>query len=292
MSGLGFSRRDPPPPKRGAYNQDEEVRRFQEEQRAKERERIRREQEAQQQRRRGYRPEDPQMGPDGRPMWPYDRPYVGPRVTGETLRVLDNVPGVSRITSPAIMVADGISGKTPAPGEGPLPGGPRRPSGYRAPTLKPRPLPPPGTPPRQLSNIYAQNSKYHRDQSDFWSQQEEIAYRRGDTEGRAAAIKARNWHDQQYVRWQEEQKKAGMSPRGPSRERGATPASAAEADFESASRRRIELQKRIRELDQAAKQSNDPRAVHGLRNAMAEYEKANADWKAAGERLRRSRQGG
>jgi hypothetical protein len=114
MAGLGFSSSAP-------YNQDEEVRRFQEKRRAEERERIRREQEAQQQRRRGYRPEDPQMGPDGRPIWPYDRPYVGPRVTGEVIRVLDNVPGVNRITGPAIMVADGISGKTPAPGEGPMP---------------------------------------------------------------------------------------------------------------------------------------------------------------------------
>jgi hypothetical protein len=118
MAGLGLSSSAP-------YNQDEEVRRFQERRRAEERERIRREQEAQQQRRRGYRPDEPQMGPDGRPIWPYDRPYVGPRVTGEVIRVLDNVPGVSRITSPAIMVADGISGKTPAPGEGPLPGRPR-----------------------------------------------------------------------------------------------------------------------------------------------------------------------
>ncbi len=137
MSGLGLAKPDrrAPPPLRGQYNQDEEVRRFQEEQRAKERERIRREQEAQQQRRRGYRPEDPQMGPDKRPYWPYDRPYVGPRVTSETIRVLDNVPGVNRVTGPAIMVADGISGKTPAPGEGPLPSASRGPYG---PAKKPR----------------------------------------------------------------------------------------------------------------------------------------------------------
>lgn len=292
-NGLGMARREPPPPpRRGPYNQDEEVRRFQEARKAEERERIRREQEALEQRRRGYRPEDPQMGPDKRPYWPYDRPYVGPRVTAETIRVMDNVPGVNRITGPAIMVADGISGKTPAPGEGPMPSRPRMPSGYRSHRFEPRQGPPSGASPRQAQDIIGQNSSYHKKQSDFWSEQEEIAYRRGDTQGRAEAIRARNWHDNQYVRWEEEKKKIGMRPRGDTGGRQGGSAAPLEADFQAASRRRLELQKRVRLLEQQAARSKDPRAQHMLRNALQEYEKANEDWKVAGERLRRSRQGG
>ena len=68
------------------------------------------------------------MGPDGRPQWPYNRPHVGPRVTGEVIRTLDNVPGVSRITSPAIMVGDAAGGGTPpGPPVGARPGARRAP---------------------------------------------------------------------------------------------------------------------------------------------------------------------
>jgi hypothetical protein len=162
MSGLGFSSSAP-------YNQDEEVRRFQEEQRAKERERIRREQEAQQQRRRGYRPDDPQMGPDGRPQWPYNRPHVGPRVTGEVIRVLDNVPGVNRITGPAITVGTAASGGPP-PGEPPLPGPMRRPRGSRVPAdmygkKTPYPDLDPRLPPERQRELAARTAYHARDKA-------------------------------------------------------------------------------------------------------------------------------
>lgn len=299
MAGLGLA-------SRAAFDQDEEVRRFQERRKAEERERIRREQEALEQRRRGYRPEDPQMGPDKRPYWPYDRPYVGPRVAGETIRALDNVPGVNRITGPAIMVADGISGKTPAPGEGPMPGRPRTPRSWQPPA--PRPSLPTTMPSTQRSAIAKQNAEYHKRMSEEFSRREEEAYRRGDLQGRAEAIRARNWHDQQFVRWQEERRSAGFpassdrstAPPPPAKRAGKYAGGDAEGRvdlrerqqlakrFQMAREKRDRLQAEMRNLEQ--QEARRPKSAGRSKRwtyLQEQYVAALAEWKDAGAALQR-----
>lgn len=118
MSGQSGVRRDiyramgPQPTPQSGYNQEEEVRRFQEQRRREEQERIRREQEFIR-RRMAPRPEDPQMDARGQPYWPYGRPMVGGRITKEVIDVADNVPGLSRLTGPAKTVAAMASGGQP-----------------------------------------------------------------------------------------------------------------------------------------------------------------------------------
>ncbi len=117
MSGQSGVRRDiyramgPQPTPQSGYNQ-EEVRRFQEQRRREEQERIRREQEFIR-RRMAPRPEDPQMDARGQPYWPYNRPMVGGRVTKEVVDVMNNVPGVNRLTGPAKTVAAMATGGAP-----------------------------------------------------------------------------------------------------------------------------------------------------------------------------------
>lgn len=118
MSGQSGVRRDiykaisQEPVTQSGYNQEEEIKRFQEQRLRDEQERIRREQEFM--RRRGSpRPEDPQMDGRGRPYWPYGRPMVGGRITKEVFDVADNVPGLNRLTGPAMTVATAATGGQP-----------------------------------------------------------------------------------------------------------------------------------------------------------------------------------
>lgn len=126
MSGQSGVRRDiyramgPQPAPQPGYNQEEEVRRFQEQRRREEQERIRREQDFIR-RRMAPRPEDPQMDARGQPYWPYGRPMVGGRITKEVIDVADNVPGINRITGPAKTIANmATGGQPPFLGDHPL----------------------------------------------------------------------------------------------------------------------------------------------------------------------------
>jgi hypothetical protein len=212
MAGIGIARpeRRPPPP---GYNQDEEIRRFQEQKRWEEKKRADAEKRDMERRRQGYRPEDVVDNGRGGPAWPYGRPYVGPRAADGAIHVVETVvPGMDRVVEPARHITSAIEGK-PAPQVDTV--GARagtrvyKPSSVRGykPIPKDFPYPQPfedlptSMPPPDRIRLSENRMLNHTKRMDYWAKVADDARAYGDRDGFVRATQIRNWHDQQYLRW-------------------------------------------------------------------------------------------
>jgi hypothetical protein len=230
----------PQPTPQSGYNQEEEVRRFQEQRRREEQERIRREQEFIR-RRMAPRPEDPQINARGQPYWPYNRPMVGGRVTKEVVDVMNNVPGVNRLTDPALVAAQAFAGKLPVAPSDPIlpdrPGGPKgksrtRPRAYQSPAIQygnwqPRRFTQPLPPNPAESDIVAARKRYGHAIEDAKrnatqaSQRTQLARDVGDEQGAQKAFEVKKFYENEIGRLERErqslpyQKPRNLAPKDP-----------------------------------------------------------------------------